>query len=68
MLAHSADFTRPYYCTAFGLVPMHSPLYMRAERLSSKYGRDLAQYLDGWMRFTFIAGKLADNPDLKSCI
>lgn len=60
--------TRDYYITAFGEVPMHSPLYRRAERLSSKYGRDLAQYLDGWMRFNFIAGKLFDNPDLKSSI
>ena len=48
--------TRAFYCTALGEVPMHSPLYMRAE------------YLDGWMRFNFIAGKLAGNPDLKSSI
>jgi hypothetical protein len=60
--------TRAFYCTAFGEVPLHSPLYTRAERLAAKYGRDMAQYLEGWMRFNFIAGKLAGNPDLKSRI
>ncbi len=64
-LAHSSRFERVYYVTAYGEVPLWCPLHMRAMRLSSKYGRNFAGYLDGWMKQNFIAGRLAGHPDLQ---
>ena len=47
----------PMWITAFGPIHMLSIIYLRAERMQKKFGRDLREYLDKWAQIQFEAGR-----------